>query len=562
MMNQEAILHIPLSSYAYATEEHKLTLRIRTAKNDMESVYVCYGDRVALTEPIPVHSLEMKRIATDTLYDYYEVTFDTDFTRVCYYFKLCSAGKIYYYYSRGLHDQMEAHRTEYFQFPFIRREELMTEPDWVYESVMYHIFPDSFASRHRQISLSAAEIGQSRSLLGGTLRGIIENVDYLADLGVNFIYLNPIFRANSYHKYDTIDYFDIDPCLGTKADFEELVSALHHRGMRIILDGVFNHCGPDFFAFQDVMTYQEKSKYKDWFYHLTFPIAYTDPPNYDCFAYVKEMPKLNTSNPEVRDYICKVGRYWIEEFNIDGWRLDVANEVDHETWRAFRQTVKSIKPDAFLIAEIWEEATTWLLPDQFDSAMNYEFTNLCRDFFATGKIDAKSFDWQIQHTLMRYPAPVTLAQMNFLDSHDIPRFLEACNHDVSRLRLALFYLMMAPGIPSVFYGDELLISGQTEPQYRAPMPWELADSPKQQTLKDDLAYWITMRKSHKALCRGDYRSLYSDKNGVYIFSRTYEDETIIIALNNSNQAQSLSLPWGDKTSELNLHPHDGQILIP
>lgn len=539
-MKKEAILHVPLSQYAYSIAEDMLTIRIRTAKNDIKECMLFYGDRVAETEPIPVEALKMKRWVSDELFDYYEITFRTSYTRVCYYFRLKTDDEVQYYYSRGFVDQMDAHRTEYFQFPYIRREEVARVPEWVNDSVMYHIFPDSFASARKRIDEKIVGVKTAESVChsknGGTITGITENLDYLEDLGVNLIYLNPIFKANSYHKYDTIDYFDIDPCFGTKDDFKRLVDDIHARGMRIILDGVFNHCGPDFFAFKDVLANGQESRYADWFYKLNFPIEYQTPPNYECFAYVKEMPKLNTSNDEVRKYICEVGRYWIREFGIDGWRLDVANEIDHDTWRMFRSEVRKEREDAFLIAEIWEDAEVWLRGDQFDSAMNYTFTYLCRDFFAEHKISVEEFDQQIQKSMMRYPWPITAAQMNLLDSHDVPRFLYYCNGDVSKMRLAFLYLMTAPGVPSVFYGDECLISGETEDTYRAPMKWDETGN----SFAGYLKQLIAIRKQHKALTYGKYESIYA-ADDIYIFARSYEAETIYVIINNSNSEKEIDL---------------------
>lgn len=523
---REAVLHVPLSQYAYATDENHVTLRLRTKKGNVETCYVFIGDRVAMTEPIPVAEWKMERVASDDLYDYFEVVIPTEFTRVCYYFWLQASDERLYYYTRGFCERMDAHRTEYFQFPFIRREEVLHKPEWVHDAVMYHIFPDSFANDVGRLQPCQTTVGRSVNRLGGTLRGITQNLDYLESLGVNLIYLNPIFRANSYHKYDTIDYYAIDPCLGTDADFRELVEAVHARGMRIILDGVFNHCGPDFFAFADVLEKGKESSYVDWFYDLSFPLQYQDPPNYECFAYVKEMPKLNTSNPAVRDYICQVGRYWIREYGIDGWRLDVANEVDHDTWRAFRKVVLDERPDAFLIGEIWEDAECWLRGDQFDSAMNYMFSYLCRDFFAKRCIGVQEFDEQIQKSLMRYPWPVTQVQMNFLDSHDVARFLSHCEDDGRRLQLACFFLLMFPGVPSIFYGDECFITGETEDEYRAAMPWNRVDNDFVTHLRE----WIALRKSSKALTRGDYRSVYYD-DALYVFCRRYEDEQVYVVIN-------------------------------
>jgi len=554
-MKKEAVLHMPLSQYAYATDENNLTLRIRTGKNDMDSCSVFFGDRVAVSEPVPVTRVAMDKCASDDLFDYYEADIDTDYTRVCYYFQLNSSKESLFYYSRGFCKNMDAHRTEYFQFPYIRREEIVREPSWINDAVMYHIFPDSFATSKRTIDVNSKRIGSSCNRLGGTLEGITENLDYIKNLGINLLYLNPIFRANSYHKYDTTDYFDIDPCLGTKDDFRKLVEKAHENGIRIILDGVFNHCGPDFFAFRDVLENGEHSEYCDWFYELRFPIEYKNPPNYESFAYVKEMPKLNTGNPKVREYICEVGRYWIKEFGIDGWRLDVANEVDHDTWRAFRDAVRAEKKNAFLIAEIWEDADVWLKGDQFDSAMNYTFSYLCRDFFAKNIISAEEFDEQMQKSFMRYPWPVVCAQMNFLDSHDIPRFLSYCGGDTEKLELAFFYLLMSPGIPSIFYGDECYIEGESEDEYRSPMKWD-----SNAGFGEKLSRWIGIRKAHRALREGNYRKIYTSANGTYIFSRKYGKEELYVVINNS--CENISL---DETGILSIDGEfvdllDGQLI--
>ena len=203
-----------------------------------------------------------------------------------------------------------------------------------------------------------------------------------------------------------------------------MVAICHRNHIRVILDGVFNHCGSDFFAFKDVLTYGSKSRYYDWFYDMPEPVCYKDPPDYATFAYVKEMPKLNTSNPQLEKYLIDVGTYWIREADIDGWRLDVANEVNHDFWRHFKTAVKAVKPQFFLIGEIWEDAGVWLLGDQFDSTMNYRFSYLCKDFFATRTMTVSEFDAQMHKMIMRYPEQVSLVQMNFLDTHVMfPDFL-------------------------------------------------------------------------------------------------------------------------------------------
>lgn len=543
-MNLQAILHTPLSKDAYMTGEKSVVIRLRAAKGDLKSATLFFGDRVCVEEPITVEAVPMKCVESDMLFDHFECSVTSDFTRICYYFKLTDeSGTVIYYSEHGFDEKMECHRTQYFQFPYLRREDQITMPEWTKQMVMYHIFPDSFADHREKLSgegkcVETAPGIYCRSRRGGTIRGIIENLSYLRELQVNCIYLNPVFMASSYHKYDTIDYKEIDPCFGSTEDLKELVEKCHENGIYVILDGVFNHCGSDFPAFLDVRKNGEKSRYKDWFYQLRFPVTYQTPPNYEAFAYVREMPKLNTGNKEVEQYFCEVGRYWIRETGIDGWRLDVANEINHDFWRAFRKAVKEEKPDAFLIGEIWEDSTVWLQGDQFDSTMNYTFSYICREFFAERKISVSCFAEKVSQMNLRYPEQVSLAQMNFLDTHDVPRFLSYCNGDEKRYRLAVFYMMMAMGIPSVFYGDECGIMGVTEDEYRSSMPWE--NRPEE--LHDFYRKWIKVRRESTALGRGSYQTLAAiDEQELYVFERRSEKERVLVVLNAGEEKRQIDL---------------------
>ena len=264
----------------------------------------------------------------------------------------------------------------------------------------------------------------------------------------------------------------------------------------------------------------------------------TEKLNYAAFAYVRSMPKLNTGNPEVIRYFCDVGRYWIREADIDGWRLDVANEVCHDFWRAFRKAVKEEKPDAFLIGEIWEDAEQWLQGDQFDSAMNYRFVDICKAFFASHDISVDDFDSLLGYMLMRYKKQIAWVQMNMLDSHDVPRFLHFCGGDVRRLKLAALFMMTYVGIPSVFAGDEKAITGATEKEYRAPMVW--TDNPVSADLTEYYKKIISIRKEHIGIFSGDVRTVYKDNvKGIYAFSRYNETDEAIVVLNNSDKVQSV-----------------------
>lgn len=542
-MQLEGVLHIPLSGYAYALGEHTLVIRLRAGKNQIKRSRLFYGDRVCVNDPVDVTEVEMERIAEDSLFDYFEAQIRDRYTRVCYYFSLDDGKNKIFYGEYGFSREIPENRTRFFQFPYIRREDIPAIPTWAKEMVMYHIFPDSFASGKRFLKDEKKCIRENgkvyRSSHGGTLRGIIENVDYLKELGVNCVYLNPVFAAESCHKYDTINYFEIDPCFGTKEELRELSGLLHKNGMRLILDGVFNHCGAQFDGFLDVREKGEESEYKNWFYEMPFPVSYETPPNYEAFAYVKEMPKLNTGAPEVAEYFARVGVFWIQYADIDGWRLDVANEINHEFWRKFRREVRKAKTDVLLIGEIWENAEIWLLGDQFDSTMNYTFMSLCREFFGEKKISVEEFDGKINAMLLRYPYPVSLAQMNFLDTHDVPRFFSCCGEDKAAFRAAVFFLMTCPGAPSVFYGDEACIRGKSEEEYRAPMPW----GEREPAMEEYFKKCIKMRRSLSALTRGDFRrALIDNEKMVYGFTRKCEKQEVLVLLQVSKEKQKVVLP--------------------
>lgn len=488
-INRDAVLHIPLSNYAFANSEHKLTIRIRTQKDNVSACTLYYGDRACPSTPVVFEEIQMEIKARDELFDYYEATFETPYTRVCYYFKLQNEGEWTYYYSERFSNELAIlyfernimeERSEYYQYPYILRTEIPDVPAWFKKAVVYNIFPDSFVgeksgspTQPKEVILENGKVCRSR--LGGTLKEVIKNLDYIQALGVNCIYFNPIFAAGEYHKYDTIDYYHIDPCLGTNEEFKHLVEEIHKREMKIIIDGVFNHCSWEFSAFEDVMDKGEKSKYIDWFYDLKFPVrrpqSEKEKPGYACFAYEPKMPKLNTSNEEVQKYFANVGTYWIREYEIDGWRLDVANEIDRNFWRKFREAVKKENKEAILIGEVWENAESWLRGDIFDSTMNYEFRRICRDHIIGDNKNALTAAKQLEQMRLRYPTNLVNGQLNLLDSHDVPRFLSLCRGDLRKWKLACILLMLFPGVPSLFYGDEQAICGMKENEYRNPMVW-------------------------------------------------------------------------------------------
>ena len=569
-MKKEAILHIPMSEYAHGLDEKRIVLRLRAARGDLARVTLWYGDTACRRTPIDWFPEPMERTLSDEYHDWWELTLECPYHRIFYHFELSDGRETCFYYGGVFTDELVDDRSEYFKLPFNHRADIARAPDWVHGAVVYNIFPDSFATSRRHISLEPTEreFGglRTRGKLGGTIKGVTENLDYLAELGVNCIYLNPIFAAGEYHKYDLIDYYHIDPCLGTNEDFRELVDRAHDMDMRVIIDGVFNHCGWRFFAFEDVVQRGEASRYKDWFYRLSFPVTRPeDPeeiPGYECFGYERLMPKLDTANPEVREYFCAVGEHWLREFGIDGWRLDVASEVDDAFWREFRRRVKAVKDDAILIGEVWESAGHWLAGDMFDSCMNYELRRHCRRFFAEMSEDAYTFSGRCTGMLMRYKKQLVAAQLGVLDTHDVSRFLSLCGGDLKRYRLAVLFQLCFPGVPSIFYGDELGVSGVLEEDYRRPMPWGAGDAELFEFFKKAIA----LRRSQPALQRGEFRVLSAERgSGLFAFAREHAGERITLALNCSEREAAFTPPgetlWSEGASGGMIGPYGFAVAL-
>ncbi len=548
-MNRGAVLHIPMSEYAYGTDEEHVTIRLRCGRGDLLQCILYFGDRACRQTPVIFTKQEMKVAASDLYFDYYETTLSHPYKRLNYYFELLSETEKVLYYGDCFTEECVDDRSEYYQFPYNHRADLVAPPAWAKDAVIYNIFPDSFATGKGYLSGEPAEkkfAGETvRSKLGGTIKGIAENAAYLKELGFTAIYINPVFAAGEYHKYDLLDYYHIDPCFGTDEEFKDMVRIYHEKDMKVIIDGVFNHCGWKFFAFDDVVKNGEKSRYKDWFYRLEFPVirpeSGEDYPDYECFGYERMMPKLNTQNPEVVDYFCGVCQYWLKEYGIDGWRLDVASEINDAFWERFFLAAKEVNPDAILIGEVWETARHWLDGKKFDSTMNYDFRKHCRRFFGDRSIDALEFDSRVTHMRMRYREQTVYAQLNLLDSHDVSRFLSLCDGDVRRYKLAVLFQMTFPGIPSVFYGDEKGISGILEEEYRAPMKWEGG----KEELFDFYQKAIGLRREHTALRQGGYRTFQAEQGSrLYVYARETDSDTIVIALNGDDHACSLPSIFG------------------
>jgi glycosidase len=339
----------------------------------------------------------------------------------------------------------------------------------------------------------------------------------------------------------------IDKYLGDEETLNKLIKEAHKRNIKIMIDAVFNHIGYYSKQWQDVIKNGDNSKYRNWFYisdinKIKKPIEEIDKDNltYETFAFCKYMPKLNTENPEVIKHLINVGKYWVEKFDIDAWRLDVSNEVDHVFWRRFRQEVKAIKPDVYILGEIWHNSLPWLMGDQFDSVMNYPLTDAINDFFCTNKIDAIEFKYMINDVLVRYPKQINEVTFNLLDSHDTSRVLSIANGNKDKVKLAFLFMFVQGGSPCIYYGDEIGLDGVNANGYEMQRKCMVWDEHKQD--KDMFKFiqkLIKLRKENKELRLIDNEWIKTcEKTGTVIIKK--EDVTILI--NNSEEKLNIALP--------------------
>lgn len=422
----------------------------------------------------------------------------------------------------------------------------MTVPEWVQDAIFYQIFPDRFANGNRENDPpGTVPWGTPPAVVqfqGGDLEGVIQRLGYLSDLGINAIYFTPIFESVSNHRYDAVDYLLIDRKLGKLNDFHRLIQLAHQQGIKVILDGVFNHCGRSFYAFRDLVENGEQSGYRDWFHVRRFPLnAYTPGKavNYEAWWGYKSLPKFNTDNPGVRKMIFDVARYWVDQ-GADGWRLDVPNEIDDdEFWGEFRKVVKAANPQAYILGEIWEALPRWVGDNMFDGVMNYPVRTAVLNWL-DGKSTSSAFVDAVEKLLKVYPMENVRAMYVPLGSHDTERLATVLNENIQRVKLALTFQFTYPGAPAVYYGDEIGLTGGKDPECRKAFPWD--EQEWNQDLRQYLQKLIHIRKTSPALRRGTLqRSWVSDADRVVVFQRNHEDGNLVVALNNDEQAHPVRI---------------------
>jgi len=528
-----ALRHEPREMLYLHAEGQQAVLTLRTRRGDVQRV------EVTLTDGRRFAKHQMSRVARDTLFDYYRLSVPR--RRLQYLFAVQDGTRQAWLSPGGASDAKPA---RWFQLQPEQLPEVKV-PDWVADAVFYQIMPDRFLNadptNDPDPNRPLDETGRTDQFHGGDLWGVVQKVDYLHALGVTTLYLTPIFTSVTHHKYDTDDYTRVDPHFGGDEAFLTLCRELKRRGMRLILDGVFNHVGVYFFAFRDLLQNQEASAYRDWFTVHRFPVRIENPAPYSAWWGIPYVPKLNHENPQVRDYLLhRVILPWMRRAPFDGWRLDVANEVPDHFWREFRKQVKRVRPDAVIIGEIWGDATHWLRGDMFDSVMNYPWRGQVLDWVAFRRIPASVLDERLRLLAMTYPRSVTYAMYNMLSSHDTHRLRTLCGGDWRKVRLAFLLQMTLPGAPAIYYGDEVGMEGEHIPDNRRPMDW---DPPAEgRVLREYVRALIRLRREQVALRRGDWVTLLTDdRQNVYAYLRQQGNQQVVIAINNGEQAATVQL---------------------
>ncbi|MHA6533267.1 alpha amylase N-terminal ig-like domain-containing protein [Paenibacillus sp. BAC0078] len=522
------LYHTAEDPFAFPVGPGALKLRLFVQNGQQLTCTVIHSDRY--DSPGCEIPLLMERVGSAGAYEIYEAILYTETGKCRYMFHVQnSAGEYLWYGERGTAESRE--RAGSFQYAYLHHPEALKLPSWTSDAVVYQIYPSSYN--------------------GGTLKGIFDKIPYLQQLGVTVMYMTPIFESPSEHKYNTSDYYQVDPAFGDTEGLKALVDQAHRHGIRVLLDAVFNHAGDTFFAFKDVLEKGEASKYKDWFFIRSFPVTQSPSPNYETFAKAEaHMPKLNMENPEVADYMMGVAKHWVREAGIDGWRLDVANEVSPIFWTRFRRELKAEFPELLLIGEVMHDSGPWLRGDQFDGGMNYILRDAVLEFFAEESIGPVRFSEQLLHLEALCNDQANSAMFQLLGSHDTLRFLTACkqggrgwdreNTALQRMRLAVFFQMTYIGMPMIYYGDEVGMEGATDPHCRKPMLWQ--EEEQNTALHGWYTKLIALRKEHEVLRQGSFRPWFTDEaRNVLGYVRSSGQDKMGLIINNSPNSYQLEL---------------------
>ncbi len=504
----------------FNVDQGKAQVSVRVRKGDVEFASVTIG-RV---------NIAMNRVAGDDLYEFFKVSIPVSAERFEYTIVLLDgAGS----------KKLGPYTVDPKSVP------VFETPNWVSRGIVYQIFPDRFANGSTANDPEGVMPWDGTptygNRFGGDITGVKSKLSYLKSLGVSTVYFNPIFKSPSNHRYEADTYFEIDPQFGTNAEFVDLGKAMKAQGLGYVLDLCLNHTSPRFFAFDDIVKNGEKSEYLDWYFIKNFPVVVKDRPDYEAWFGFPSMPKLNTKNVSARKHLLSVAPFWYKTApGLKGVRLDVANEVEMDFWRAFRKEVKGLNKDLWIVGEHWGDGRPWLSGDQWDSMMGYQFRDANLRFIAEQRTTPSQYLDTLFRVYDSYVPQVSRNLMLLLSSHDTPRFLTLCGGDVKKQKLAATVQFTWPGTPSVYYGEEIGMQGGVDPQNRRGMEWSKATSEN-----DLLNYYKQLgriRQSSESLKVGSPIRLHADDQaGVLAFARKAENDASIIAVNRSTDRRSFTV---------------------
>ncbi|MDD4493728.1 MAG: glycoside hydrolase family 13 protein, partial [Eubacteriales bacterium] len=526
MINLAVLFHISECNYSYPVSETGLALRLQTACNDAERVMVSFQNLYDHVSPFK--ACEMHLLLSDGLNDLYEAEIDIPERRFKYYFTVQKGNEIVHFGSDGPSKEAPA-KEGCFYYPCINPDDLPGLPEWASGETIYQIWTDRFCngdtSNDPPCTKPWGALPDRSTYYGGDFKGIIEKLPYLNSLGVGVIYLNPVFASPSYHKYDICDFETVDSYMGGEEGLKELIAKAHENGIRIVLDGVLNHCSSKHPIFLDLIEKGENSLYKDWFYPYFFPVS-MEKCNYDTFAgLVPDMPRFNTANPEVIEYLVNNTVMWTKKLNLDGWRLDVCDEVSHSLLKKLRSGLTEVRPDILIIGEIWNQAGRWMQGDEIHAVTNYKFRQATLRFLQ-GKGDALTFWRDLSHCKMQIKTPMQPYLINLNSTHDTERIRRALHHDEQLTLCAAALVMFMDGMPLIYYGDEVFMDGDVDPDSRRAMHWSSTGSDFAAKYRELANY----RGRSVILKRGSTVLAYAEGQTLAII-REYAGEKLLCAVN-------------------------------
>lgn len=519
-MNFSAVYHRTSDNYSYPLNDTELIINLKTGY-DVKQVFLYHGD------PFLAGILGGSEVWSGTKEEIYykkrlkdhiwwTTTVKPPYKRLKYYFELHTETEVWYYFEDGFlrKEQMalSGRSMQCYTFPWMNPADINTTPDWVNQTVWYQIFIDRFYNGKKEndpayvLPWKKGTVKNSESY-GGDICGIQQKLPYLKELGITGLYLTPLNEAESIHKYDTTNYEKIDEHFGSSMELKECVKEAHRQGIRIMLDGVFNHCGSRFMPWQDVLKNGESSPYFEWFMINEYPLRQTKEDvkagKYYAFAFEDYMPKLNTNHDEVIQYLIGICENWVREYDIDGLRLDVANELSHKFCKELRKRLKIIKPDFYILGEIWHDSIPWLRGDEFDGVMNYPLSGSIKDFWVDTSLTKEDFEYSMNRCYTMYMQQTNDVLFNLLDSHDTIR-LRSSVRSLAEFYQQLCVLFTMPGSPCIYYGTEIALEGGHDPDCRRCMPWDEIESGQYQERIDFIRKLIYFRNTEQTFRSRNY----------------------------------------------------------